>query len=232
MPAMLRCALRGSLAWLFLFQSGRGMRQKVQDMSNSPSCKHGFALESHSRGNPKHGDVCRKSDQSGNWEPPRGCVKRTQPPFSLQPGTESPCRIAPELSGRVCSAGFDLETHAYCPNGGDPKHGDVCRNSDRSGNWIVPHGCRKRFKAPFAVHHDGNPCRISSNSSHKVCPPGFPLETHHGCQGDPQHGDLCRKLDLSGNWEPPAGCRKIETPPFTLQPRTSKPCRVSSWLFS
>ena len=56
-----------------------------------------------------------------------------------------------------------------------------------------------------------------------LCPTGYRIEVR------PSGGDVCRRIDGSDNWVPPAGCEisSLDHEPFTVTQGTSLPCKHS-----
>jgi len=142
----------------------------VGTAAESTVCRSGFsptngidAVSSKGRvenycSHPRHGVVCRKNDNSGNWYPPTGCIKKNGSPYSLQPGTNKPCRVGCWDMLKVNNQGekqvttdmftpFKTSAIRFQKTGTKPLRGGWFRVSeinafDATGRVVVPIGAR------------------------------------------------------------------------------------------
>eukprot|EP00756_Hemistasia_phaeocysticola_P029704 Hpha_TRINITY_DN16247_c0_g1::TRINITY_DN16247_c0_g1_i1::g.15423::m.15423 len=84
-----------------------GLPQYVSPFDVDPlACSPGFHVEEHceisNQASCTVGDLCRKDDGSGNWAPPRGCIRVSGRPYAAMASDSSlPCCSAPDINSAL-----------------------------------------------------------------------------------------------------------------------------------
>ena len=171
---------------------GAGLTGAELDFICPPdSTNYTYKLEKHESPS-KHGDICRQYDGSKikGWKAPTGCAKvnnawkdGTYSGYIDSSGEPRVCNTSADNYDYRCDAGYVVEKH-----GAD--HGDVCRETDTSGNvlkkgnWHAPKGCTQHTSKPYSRDETDKGCDTDPLKYHAACPHGYYYD---------KSGKTCRK---------------------------------------